>query len=214
MISLVGTGFVNRTVAQSSYYLEEPRTFYAGPILGANFTQVDGDNFAGYHKVGINVGGIVYAQLAEHFAASMEILFSQKGARSNTGKPASKPNYIIEDYHLNFNYAEVPIQLNFFDKRKSHFGGGLSVSQMVSYSETLKTTPFDPDAQDLETKYPVKKIDLNFVLGGNLHLWKGLFLNMRFQYSLLPIRTNIPAGYGRTQQFNNMYTLRLVYLFI
>ena len=60
-----------------------------------------------------------------------------------------------------------------------------------------------------------RKADLNLILGGNLHLIKGLFLNLRFQYSLIPIRTkeNINLDYGRAEQYNNLFTLRLMYLF-
>src|SRR5207249_3932615 len=68
----------------SDYYEEVPRTFIGGLIVGCNFTQVDGDNYAGYHRAGLNAGGIVYANLGDHLAASLEILYSQKGSRSNS----------------------------------------------------------------------------------------------------------------------------------
>jgi hypothetical protein len=206
---------VDKLLAQSSsYYEEDPRTFYAGPIIGGNFTQVDGDNYAGYHKVGITVGGILYANLAEKIAASMEILYSQKGATSNMVKESAIKGIILNKYRLNLNYAEIPIQLNYFDKRKSHFGAGFSYSQLIGTRETATVTPTSYVVPDFEKDYPVKKMDINFIFGGNLHLIKGLFLNIRFQYSLIPIRTNVAPGFGRTQQFNNMWTIRLMYLFI
>src|SRR5690606_17623874 len=80
---------LSRAQNPSSFYEEEPRTFYGGLLLGSNFTQVDGDNFAGYHKVGLNAGGIVYTHLGEKVAASMEILFSQKGSRSNKAQASN-----------------------------------------------------------------------------------------------------------------------------
>ncbi|MBS1739718.1 MAG: PorT family protein [Bacteroidetes bacterium] len=197
----------------SNYYIEDPRTFYAGIIAGGNFTQVDGDNFAGYHKVGLNVGGIVYTHLGDHLAVSLEILFSQKGAKGNKEQGAStqQGSFLITQYKSALNYAEIPIQLCYFDKRRSHFGGGFSYSQLISAKETTVTNPNYP--YNFE-QYPFKKSDLNIVLGGNLHLVKGLFLNLRFQYSLISIRNNIPPGFGdRGQQFNNMWTARLMYLF-
>src|SRR4051812_5672132 len=75
--------------AQSSYYVEEQRKFYGGPVMGANLTQVDGDKFAGYNKAGLNVGGIVYIQFSTHIAASLEILYAQKGARATKPQPVS-----------------------------------------------------------------------------------------------------------------------------
>ncbi len=199
----------------SNYYIEDPRTFYGGLLLGTNFSQVDGDSYAGYHKVGLNAGGIIYMHIAPNLAASMELLFSQKGARGHKAQE-SGVHTLITAYKIQLNYAEIPVQLNYFDKRKSHFGGGFSYSRLISASETLETNPPNMPGSagylDL-SQYPFEKSDINFILGGNLKLWKGLFLNVRFQYSLIPIRRNIPPGYGRAEQFNNMWTVRLMYLF-
>ncbi len=215
-VTLAGCGLLGKSYAQSTWYEEEPRTFYAGPIIGANFTQIDGDNYAGYNKVGFNAGGILYAHLADKVAVSMEILFSQKGARGTFAKAISNTGYIIQKYNINLNYAEVPVQLCFFDKRKSHFGGGLSYSQLIGTKETAVVTPSSFPMPDFEKDYPVKKMDINFILGGSLHLYKGFFLNLRFQYSVIPLRkgANVPTGFGRTEQFSNMWTVRLMYLFI
>ncbi len=197
----------------ADYYEEVPRTFYGGLVAGANFTQVDGDNYAGYHRVGINAGGIVYTKFDEHFAASIEILYSQKGSRGHHAQENGNHN-IVDGYKLQLNYAEVPLQLCYFDRRRSHFGAGLSIARLVSVKEEgtlngVTYTDFD--------KFPVKKMDYNFIIGGNLHLWQGLFLNVRFQYSLVPIRKgtdNVPPEFsGRAEQYNNMWTVRLMYLF-
>ena len=193
-----------------SYYEEVPRTFYGGLIAGANFTQIDGDNYAGYHKVGINAGGVVYARLGEHLAASIEILYSQKGSRGH--KEQETGGGLILSYNAKLTYAEVPLQLNYFDRRRSHFGAGLSIARLVSVKEdgvfVPTSTPTNFDA------YPINKMDYNFIVGGSLHLVKGLFLNARFQYSLVSIRNDVPYPFaGRGQQFNNMWTVRMMYLF-
>jgi hypothetical protein len=202
---------LSRAQNPSSFYEEEPRTFYGGLLLGSNFTQVDGDNFAGYHKVGLNAGGIVYTHLGEKVAASMEILFSQKGSRSNKAQASNSKMYSIERYGIDLNYAEVPLQINYFDRRKSHFGGGFSFSQLITSNEYITSRPaFN---EDTLTNFKFKKSDVNFVLGGNLHLWEGLFLNIRFQYSLFSVRKNYHPEFGRAEQYNNMWTLRLMYLF-
>jgi len=223
LFTVVLAAFGRRAGAQESWYVHEDRTFYAGFLAGANFTQVDGDDFKGYHKVGVNVGGIVYARLdEEHLAASMEILFSQKGARGTIPTPlvaningsSIKTTAEMNNYHLNLNYAEVPVMMNYFDKRKSHFGAGLSYSQLVQSTEKFTTNPVQQVPYN-QYDYPMKKYDLNLLLSGSLHLWQGLFMNLRFQYSLLTIRKDVDANLGRpNQQYNNMFTLRLMYLFI
>lgn len=204
-------GWVNNVDAQN-YYIEDENTFYGGLVAGATFTQVDGDNFAGYTKAGATVGGIVYAQLIDKLAGSIEILYTQKGARSNKTQLSNNRIYRIDKYAIDLNYAEVPIMLNYFDRRRSHFGAGISYSQLISYKESAVTSPNLPDTLDLDD-YPFRKFDLNFLLSGSLHLYKGLFLTYRFQYSLIPVRTNIYAEFGRAEQYNNMHVLRLMYLF-
>lgn len=219
LITIILSAFCNAANAQDDddephgMYVDQPRLFYAGLIAGSNFAQVDGDNFAGYRKVGANIGGIGYVQLKKHAAISWEILFSQKGAKSDMVKRGGgKDSVFITKYGINVNYAEVPVMFNYFDKRKSHFGAGISYSRLVNSTETLETDPLT--AIDLN-KYPFIKNNFDLLAGAQLHLWKGLFLNIRFQYSIVPIRGISPTGFSRTQkQYNNLWTVRLMYLFI
>ncbi len=199
--------------AQDSYYIEDERTFYGGLVLGANFTQVDGDNYAGYHKAGLNAGGIVYAQMAPHVAPSLEILYSQKGSHGHKGQRSNTGAFYITKYDIKLNYAEVPIMLNYFDKRKSHFGAGISYSQLISKQEKAVTSNQTFNDTINFDRYPFKKYDINFIIGGELHIYKGLFFNVRFQYSLLPVRKVIYPEFGRAEQYNNAWVMRLMYLF-
>ncbi|MEZ5015629.1 MAG: porin family protein [Flavipsychrobacter sp.] len=201
------------TFAQSNYYIEEQRTFYGGAVVGANFSQIDGDNFAGYRKIGLNAGGIIYTNIAPKVAASMEILYSQRGARAHKNQVSNTKQYLITDYTIDLHYAEVPLQIHYYDKRKSHFGGGFSYSQLIGSDEkaTTSNTAFN-DTANLNN-FSFRKFDVNFIVGGNLHLVKGLYLNVRFQYSLLPVRTAIHPEFGRAEQYSNMWVMRLMYLF-
>jgi hypothetical protein len=201
------------TYAQS-YYEPLQRTFYGGLVAGTNFSQVDGDNFAGYHKVGANVGGIVYAQFTELIAGSVEILFSQKGARATkTPQLSNTKKFVIQEYSIDLNYAEIPVMINYFDKKNFHVGAGVSYSQLISSDEKLVSDQSAINAIDLNKEYPFKKYDIQFLLGGSIHIYKGFFLGVRFQYSMVPVRTEIHEELGRPEQFNNVYAFRLMYLF-
>jgi hypothetical protein len=196
-----------RGIAQEEAMFEN-RTFYGGLVLGTNLAQVDGDNFAGYHKAGLNAGALVYVKLDEHLAASMEILFSQKGSRATVAQVV-QPGVYISKYGIDLNYAEIPVMINYFDSRKSHFGGGLSYAQLANSNEYMTSNLSTVDL----SKYPFKKRDINLLLSGNLHLYKGFFLNMRFQYSLLSIRDNVP-NVTKGAQYNNTWVVRVMYLFL
>jgi hypothetical protein len=195
----------------SNYYVEDPKTFVGGFVAGTNFSQVDGDSYRGYKKMGFNAGAILYAQLKPQLAASIEILYVQKGAISN-GAQLSRGNITqINKQNISLNYAEIPIQINYFDQKKSHFGAGFSYAQLIGSREEINVSSssikYDPD------KYPFKKMDINLVLTGQLHVYKGLFAGLRFQYSMISIRDNVDPLFGRSEQFNNVFALRLMYLF-
>ena len=199
-----------RALAQRDFTMYEDRKFYGGLTMGGNFCQVDGDYFAGYYKVGVNVGGVMYARLSEHWAGSLEILYSQKGSKSN-GARAIGSGVVITDYGINLNYAEIPVMLNYYDDGKSFWGAGLSYSRLGTSNETVTT---DPPQVYNQSQFPFRKSDVNLLLGASLHLYKGLFVNARFQYSVLPIRDNIPQSYTRSGQYNNLWVFRLMYLFM
>lgn len=205
--------FAGTAIAQNpkNYYVEEPKTFVGGLTGGLNFTQVDGDSYKGYHNIGFNTGVVVYTQLAPGISASLEILFSQKGARSNGSQLSNGGVTVITKQNIKLNYAEIPVQINFFDKKRNHFGAGLSYAQLINSKEEIvgnnSSIKYDPD------QYPFKKMDINMILSGQVHVYKGFFAGIRFQYSMLSIRDKVDLEYGRAQQFNNVFALRLMYLF-
>jgi hypothetical protein len=197
----------------SNYYVEDPRTFYGGLLFGTNFSQVDGDRYAGYHKAGLNFGGIIYTRLDEDLAMSMELLYSQKGSRGHYEEGVPGTNIVIKTFQINLNYVEIPIQINYFDKRKSHFGAGFSYSKLINSEENI--TIFDGATlrNGVTGNYPFNKDNVDFLLTGCMHLNGGWFLNLRFQYSITPIRHDVDPSYGRTDQYSNIWALRLMYLF-
>lgn len=140
----------------------------------------------------------------------MELLFVQKGARSNFRQSSSSKIYTIVSQNINLNYAEIPVLIHLHDKRKSHVGLGLSYAQLISANENIRTSP---DAAYDPSKYPFLKRDINFIVSGNLHLIKGLYGNIRFQYSVIPIRKNVDYEFARAHQYNNLWVIRLMYLF-
>ncbi len=187
----------------------ENRTFYGGVILGGNLCQVDGDNFAGYNKKGITTGAVVYMKLYKKAIGSLELLYSQKG--SVAAKAEMLPSGLtIMKYGIDLNYAEVPVMINFFDKHRSHLSFGASYSQLSRSNEYVTAYPALAYDQD---KHPFNKSDINVIAGGTLRLYKGLFFNLRFQYSVVPIRAQV-ADISRGPLYNNLWSLRLMYLFM
>jgi hypothetical protein len=201
-----------RGQAQYSEYHEELHNLTGGLVGGINFSQVDGDGYKGYAKMGYTGGGVLFLPFGEMempikdatVALSMEVLFTQKGSKGR----GALTGLVSQD--INLQYGEVPIQINLYrGPRKSGFGAGFSIGYLASSEETID----QGNGQIIKNGLPFKKFDLNFVLTGNLHLWNGFFLSPRFQYSMLSIRDNNSQFGGRDQQFNNVVAIRLMYLF-
>jgi hypothetical protein len=209
--------FCPRAGAQNGYYLEEPKVFSGGLVAGGNFTQVDGDTFYGYDKVGLNAGGVVYVRFSGNVGASMEIDYTQKGSRAEVISSSVALGTYVQKYFMNLNYVEVPITVHGKTYVKSHLlyiEAGLSYAYLIKSSEWVQADPpviVDPVLNRFNTT------DFDYIVGMNLNLYKNLYLNGRYQYSILSIRPTdrVPIGYsyGNKGQFNNMFNLRLMYLF-
>lgn len=210
LIIWVLCGFIRQAHAQ--YYNNPEYTeLQGGLIAGANFSQVDGDGYKGYDKTGINAGGILFLPFGENvglpfdatLALSLEVLYEQKGS---VGKGAVPNSNGVVAQKIQLHYAEVPVMLNLFrGTRKSGFGMGLAVGYLGFSEETI-------EPGKLKEGNPFKKLDFSFVLGGNIHIYKGFFLNPRFEYSLLSVRNNNGRYGGRDTQYNNIISLRVMYL--
>lgn len=205
-------GLVSISKAQS-YYIEDDRTFHGAIYAGANFAQVDGDNYKGFRKKGVNVGGAVYVFVNKEIGLSMEILYTQKGTRTKPQDLGLIDNYAVKEYKIDLNYTEVPILFNYFFKEKSHIGAGFGLGRIISSEQVIKA---DPNLDVFSEGY-FKKYDLSFIINSNLRLYKGLFLNVRFQYSMMSIANKEIAKqspvFGRQQQSNHVWTFRLMYFF-
>ena len=210
LLSIVLCGIAR---AQDGMYIEDPKVFNGGLIFGANFTQIDGDSFYGYHKVGINTGAVVYVHFTQVFGASMELVYSQKGSRGEVITESPSIGTYVEKYFMNLNYVEVPITFHAIS-HKWDVEAGISYARLISSKEwVLADQPvvIDPVANRFNTS------DIDYIFGLSRQVYKKLYANARFQYSITSIRPadRIPVGYGygAQGQFNNMFNLRLMYLF-
>ncbi|NCX95296.1 MAG: PorT family protein [Chitinophagia bacterium] len=197
----------------SSAYAQEQRVFNGYIAAGANFAQVDGDSYYGYHRAGLNAGPGVLVKLSSAWQARLELLYSVKGSRGQTITTSPYIGQYVTKYYMNLRYVEIPVTMGYSYQRYA-FEAGIGYARLVGSEEWLLTDqPFtiDPD------KHRFNSTDIGMILGGCYQLSHGYGISFRWEYSLVPIRpySSIPIGYsyGYAGQFNNVVAIRLLKYF-
>jgi hypothetical protein len=178
-------------------------TFLGGIVSGMNFSQIDGDAYNGYHKLGFNAAAVIYAKFSDHLGLSTELIYTQKGSRI-------KEESYSYDYSIKADYVELPIMMYGVPNclgNKFHFRIGASCAWLVNFKE----------APAVNSNYTqVSKIfrrDVNYLADVNYMFYEGLFLNVRYTHSLIPFR-EYDDLHGNTleRRYHNCISLRLMFL--
>lgn len=178
---------------------------------GMNVTQVDGDDFYGFHKVGLNIGPMVAMPFGKDkkWSVSMELLYSQKGSYHNGA-------YDSTTYRLVQDYVEIPVLVHFTDRKLISGGLGFAYGQLVNYKETHNSL-YDSTFNYLTG---LSNVDLSVIADVQIRLWNKLWADVRYEYSVKPNRTvqirNVAYPQQATEtrkQYNNVISLRLIWYF-
>jgi len=171
---------------------------------GANFSQIEGDDVHGFYKVGANVGPGVMLPLGrkQNMSISAEMLFVQKGSycpyKLDPFDTALYAPSMYQDVNrdvpfdpkvkcrMSLDYIQIPVIFRYEDMRSGCFiGAGFAWSRLVRakevYNGFTRTTSV--------TSGTFRTSDWNFLVDAGIRLYKNLTLNVRWEYSLRPIRT-------------------------
>jgi len=198
------------------WYEKTPPIFQGGLTFGANINRVDGDMYDGFHKIGIQAGGIVYVHLKGIFYFSGELLYAQKGARGGNDEESLAIGTYIDKYYLNLNYVEAPLMLHLRFADVVDYEAGISYALLVKTKEwAYADVPvvIDPVLNRFNST------DYNYVVGytrrisrKNKH-WYG---SIRYEHSISAIRTwdRVPVRYSQygVSEYNNEFVIRLLYM--
>ncbi len=160
--------------------------FEGGVHLGLVASQVQGDNYAGYNKAGLYLGGYVSLQLSKRSIVQMELDYIQKGSREIPGENE------IDTYKLNIHYVELPFLYQYVINDKFSAEAGLALGVFIS-----KTEEFNYQEQISEEDF--NRFTLSGIVGLYYHINERWRVNIRTNNSILPIRPNI-AGLELTHR--------------
>ncbi len=180
--------------------------FDAGLIAGFNATQVEGDNFKGYHKPGILAGIFVQTDIIPTVFTGMEIKYSQKGSRKRIPPRDPEP----EKYIMRLGYVDVPLFIGFRTNSRGAVLAGVSAGYLIHSGEYDEYGLFPP-----QDRNEFNSFDLQPFLGFQFGVLDELKLDLRFALSVLPIRgqpgEDATSYYWLNNQFNNVISLALYY---
>lgn len=178
--------------------------FEGGFLGGISASQVDGDLFSGYNKLGITAGAYITRELSSSFKLKTEIRYIQKGAYE---KP-TEFNPIL--FKTSLQYAELPIMLQFFYSEKIYLELGL-IPEVLLASKEEDENGLIPIDQSLE----FHRFTAEAAAGIGYFLTDHLAAGIRYSYSLLTARDHAS---GQTYmlnrgQYNNVLCFTFYYHF-
>ena len=179
----------------------QSQTFNGGILGGLSASQLDGDNWGGYHKVGVCLGVYTNRQISSLIDAQLEIRYTQKGSSSNTKKSAGV------FYESNLNYIELPISIKYYVLDKLTIQCGLAPGYLQ------KATENKDGIGNVEASPKFDPFELSVFGGVEYRLTKQLYINARLNYSVLSVR-NHPGNqtyFLNRGQYNNVLTFAFYY---
>jgi len=137
------------------------QTFGAAAVFGINAAQIQGDDLAGYNKLGIHAGLRGIIRLTDRTQFSTGILYSEQGSQSRVF--AGNLEAIQK---ISLNYIEVPLLFSFLDWEEPefnyyriHFQGGLS------YGRLLRAAAENSNYTDIAERELFAKNSVNYTFG-------------------------------------------------
>lgn len=182
-------------------------------IGGFNLTQVDGDEIYGYNKPGLNLGASAIIPFNDFLQLSLENIYNQKGSYQG---PQYSLDSLTGEYRLNLDYLEVPVLIHYNDKDKLIFGLGVSWGRLVNVKEWEHGRRVESTGLNTGT---YKRDDWNVLVDFRFRAYKRFWADFRYAYSMAKIRSRefvfLPPATGSEfrDQFNNVLTFRVIYIF-
>ena len=169
--------------------------FSGGLLGGLVVSQVDGDAYDGYHKIGMQAGVYSTYSFSDKWALTTELKYIQKGS-SKTDK---KDPY--SDFKIKLSHIDVPVLLNYNYNEKLIFGAGISYGLLVG-----------AEVQDGAGVVPKEYLsyhdsDINAIIQVKYLLGEHFWVDLKGAYSVIYINDIHP------KQTNNLISFGFGYRF-
>jgi Outer membrane protein beta-barrel domain len=176
--------------------------FEGGAVAGLSASQVDGDTYSGFNKLGLLAGGWVRHMFTYTVGGQLEVRYIMKGA----SRIENVDNAIY--YKLTLHYGDVPILINYHYRERVLFEIGLSPEFLFTSREQE-----DVNGNSPEDAPPFHRLTMSAIGGIGYTFLEKFMVDVRYNYSVIPIRDH-PSGQTyllNRGQYSNVLTFSLYY---
>ncbi len=187
--------------------------FAAGLVGGFNASQIDGDDLAGFDKVGLTGGIKAIMDLKSAWDFNIEFLYSERGSRPDIFNPDYDP-----DIEITLKYAEIPVYISLGDwwqkegeyyKVSAH--AGLSYARLIS-ARTVDY--YHPSEESYDKLVPLfNDNDLSWMLGVSYRMSKSFGITGRYTRGITPLLSPEKHNLAIRRLLTYYMTFRLEYYF-
>ncbi len=167
-----------------------------------NFSQIDGDQLAGFNKAGYQVGIATGIELNNKMDLTAEFIFSHRGASSSIFFDKSK------DIQINLNYVDIPLVFSIKDweieeknYHKVFAKTGIQYSRLINNSTNF-----------IKYELPLSMIsnfDVSYLFGFGYNLSNKTGIEFRYSRSLRRTQKNLIEDIGNFKIY--YWTFRVNY---
>jgi hypothetical protein len=158
--------------------------FGAGAVIGTNLSQIDGDLYTGFNKIGLRVGmeGSIY--MNKRLDVVIGLLYVQKGSKTNS--EVTFASDVPPDTEIKLDYMEVPFLLSIkFGNKTQHsytLEAGFSYARLINSTFTFRDFPDKVDYSQLADQ--LNSNEFSAVMGINFMFTKRFDIGFLFEVQL------------------------------
>ena len=181
----------------------QSRYFEGGVIGGLTASQVDGDTYSGFDKLGFMAGGYAKRMFTYTIGGQMEMRYIMKGAFASDNE--NDAFY----YKLVLHYVDIPLMFQYHYKENVILDIGVSPELIVYDREYDEHGPI-PEA---EVSAEFHRFTLSALAGVGYKFWDIITVNVRYGYSVIPIAQHASGQHYLLNrgQYNNVLMFGLYY---
>lgn len=183
-------------------FVAKGQRFSGTAIVGANVSQIDGDNLFGWDKIGLNGGFRLGYEIADKTNLAIEFLYSQRGSAPSISSGSDFQS-------IDLKYIEIPLLIEYNDwyleeedYYKVGIEGGFSYGNLFSVSSSNNLIISDLDGY--------KKNDISYTIGARYSFTKNIAGVFRYSGTVGTIYrnedANIEGQVSRWMSFRMHYT--------